>query len=575
MSAFRGRRVFISVEQMTDTQQLLADYGKTGSEAAFRELVSRYVDLVYSAAVRLVEGDTHLAEDVTQTVFADLARLGRTLPREVMLGGWLHRHTCFVAGKTMRSERRRLARERQAVEMNALEDHSAANLASVAPVLDDAINQLGAEDRTAILLRFFEQRDFRGVGEAMGSNEEAARKRVDRALDKLELLLKKRGVVFSAGALATALGTQAVSAAPVGLALTVSAAALAGTAGSSAATLTILKIMSMTKLKIGIATAVVATGVAIPWVMQHNTQTRLNDVTEALRRQTEQTEHLMAENGRLSNLVARASTSTAVASASPSSDTLKLRGEVGRLRRENAEIAASKTNGPSPLSGVTDNPEMYELIRRQQKTGLSLVYKDFTNRVNLPSEQSEKLFDLLADNVMENIERITEVLKDGKTGDALNQVFAAQEAAFLDKLQTVLTPEEFAQYKDYTQNIASYLTAEQFKAMMTGDTAAKDEKARRIYQLMQEETTAMLASLGLPADFQTTPTLNFRNIASEVEAEKNLKLLDDIYGRVLARLGPVLSQQEIEKFSEFRSIAINGNRMSLALNRKMMAPGSR
>lgn len=560
---------------MTDTQQLLADYGKTGSEAAFRELVSRYVDLVYSAAVRLVEGDTHLAEDVTQTVFADLARLGRTLPREVMLGGWLHRHTCFVAGKTMRSERRRLARERQAVEMNALEDHSAANLASVAPVLDDAINQLGAEDRTAILLRFFEQRDFRGVGEAMGSNEEAARKRVDRALDKLELLLKKRGVVFSAGALATALGTQAVSAAPVGLALTVSAAALAGTAGSSAATLTILKIMSMTKLKIGIATAVVATGVAIPWVMQHNTQTRLNDVTEALRRQTEQTEHLMAENGRLSNLVARASTSTAVASASPSSDTLKLRGEVGRLRRENAEIAASKTNGPSPLSGVTDNPEMYELIRRQQKTGLSLVYKDFTNRVNLPSEQSEKLFDLLADNVMENIERITEVLKDGKTGDALNQVFAAQEAAFLDKLQTVLTPEEFAQYKDYTQNIASYLTAEQFKAMMTGDTAAKDEKARRIYQLMQEETTAMLASLGLPADFQTTPTLNFRNIASEVEAEKNLKLLDDIYGRVLARLGPVLSQQEIEKFSEFRSIAINGNRMSLALNRKMMAPGSR
>jgi len=575
LSAFRGRRVFISVEQMTDTQQLLADYGKTGSEAAFRELVSRYVDLVYSAAVRLVEGDTHLAEDVTQTVFADLARLGRTLPREVMLGGWLHRHTCFVAGKTMRSERRRLARERQAVEMNALEDHSAANLASVAPVLDDAINQLGAEDRTAILLRFFEQRDFRGVGEAMGSNEEAARKRVDRALDKLELLLKKRGVVFSAGALATALGTQAVSAAPVGLALTVSAAALAGTAGSSAATLTILKIMSMTKLKIGIATAVVATGVAIPWVMQHNTQTRLNDVTEALRRQTEQTEHLMAENGRLSNLVARASTSTAVASASPSSDTLKLRGEVGRLRRENAEIAASKTNGPSPLSGVTDNPEMYELIRRQQKTGLSLVYKDFTNRVNLPSEQSEKLFDLLADNVMENIERITEVLKDGKTGDALNQVFAAQEAAFLDKLQTVLTPEEFAQYKDYTQNIASYLTAEQFKAMMTGDTAAKDEKARRIYQLMQEETTAMLASLGLPADFQTTPTLNFRNIASEVEAEKNLKLLDDIYGRVLARLGPVLSQQEIEKFSEFRSIAINGNRMSLALNRKMMAPGSR
>src|SRR5215210_1487222 len=100
---------------MTETQQFLADYVKNGSEPAFRELVTRYVDLVYSAAVRLVNNDTHLAEDVTQTVFADLARMARTLSPEVMLGGWLHRHTCFVASKTLRGERRRRERERQAV----------------------------------------------------------------------------------------------------------------------------------------------------------------------------------------------------------------------------------------------------------------------------------------------------------------------------------------------------------------------------------------------------------------------------------------------------------------------------
>ena len=80
------------VLRMTDTQQLLAQYAATGSETAFRELVACYMDLVYSAAVRLTNGDTHLAEDVTQTVFADLARLARKLSREVMLGGWLHRH---------------------------------------------------------------------------------------------------------------------------------------------------------------------------------------------------------------------------------------------------------------------------------------------------------------------------------------------------------------------------------------------------------------------------------------------------------------------------------------------------
>src|SRR5438094_2124732 len=110
---------------MPDGHQLLAQYVNAGSEPAFAEFVARYVDLVYSAAVRLVNDDSHLAEDVTQTVFADLARLARSLSRDAKLGGWLHRHTCFVASKTLRAERRRLARERQAVEMNAQEDHSA------------------------------------------------------------------------------------------------------------------------------------------------------------------------------------------------------------------------------------------------------------------------------------------------------------------------------------------------------------------------------------------------------------------------------------------------------------------
>src|ERR1035441_2319692 len=85
---------------MTDSQQLLAEYARNGSDAAFGELVTRYVDLVYSTALRLVEGDTHRAEDVAQTVFVDLARMARTLPKDVSLGGWLHRDTCFVAGHT-------------------------------------------------------------------------------------------------------------------------------------------------------------------------------------------------------------------------------------------------------------------------------------------------------------------------------------------------------------------------------------------------------------------------------------------------------------------------------------------
>ena len=235
---------------MTDSQQLLAEYRQNGSDAAFRELVTRYVDLVYSTALRLVEGDTHRAEDVAQTVFVDLARKAQTLPHEVRLGGWLHRDACLVAGHTMRGERRRQSRERQAVEMNVLQNHSDAGFSQVAPLLDEAIDELGEADRTAILLRFFEQQDFRAVGQALGSNEDAARMRVTRALDKLHTLLTRRGATLSAAALGTALATEAVTAAPAVLAAQVVSKALANAGAPSLIALT-------TGARIGVIAAVV------------------------------------------------------------------------------------------------------------------------------------------------------------------------------------------------------------------------------------------------------------------------------------------------------------------------------
>jgi DNA-directed RNA polymerase specialized sigma24 family protein len=104
---------------ITNTQKLLADYAQNGSERAFGELLRRYIDLVYSAALRSMNGDAHRAQDITQTVFIDLARSARKLPQNVLLGRWLHRHTCFVASTLRRSEARRQVRERIASEMRA------------------------------------------------------------------------------------------------------------------------------------------------------------------------------------------------------------------------------------------------------------------------------------------------------------------------------------------------------------------------------------------------------------------------------------------------------------------------
>jgi RNA polymerase sigma factor (sigma-70 family) len=243
---------------MTTERTLLADYAVNGSEKAFREVVTRYIDLVYSTAVRLVCGDTHLAEDVVQMVFADLARLARTLSPDVTLGGWLHRRTCHVALSLMRSQRRRQNRERQAAEMNAQQDPVESSFAEVAPTLDEAIDQLGAEDREAITLRFFERRDFRAVGEALGSTEDAAQKRVTRALEKLRGVLVRRGVAVSVAGLAVTLGAHAVTAAPAGLAASITTATLAGAKAGSSLTVTLVKLMAMSKLKVAVGAAVAA-----------------------------------------------------------------------------------------------------------------------------------------------------------------------------------------------------------------------------------------------------------------------------------------------------------------------------
>jgi RNA polymerase sigma factor (sigma-70 family) len=337
---------------MTDSQKLLAEFARTGSEAAFRELLTRYVDLVHSAAIRLVNGDAHTAQDIAQTVFVDLARKARSLPPEVMLGGWLHRHTCFVAANLMRGDRRRQARERQAADMNAVQQRGDSNLADVAPILDDAINQLGSEDRTAILLRFFEQLDFRTVGEALGSTEEAAKKRVSRALDKLQQLLTTRGVSLSATALGGALAAEAIKAAPAGLVASIAGTALANSAAAGGTTATFFKVMTTFKLTFGVAGAVAVAGVAV-LIKQHAVEMRLRDENGLLRQQIER---LTAEAQGLSSQVAQANNGQ-TQSADQERELLRLRGEVGALRRQLASTAKSNDKNAQRLPAAADDAQ--------------------------------------------------------------------------------------------------------------------------------------------------------------------------------------------------------------------------
>lgn len=218
----------------TTDQQLLRDYAGERSESAFAELTRRHVDFVYSAALRLVR-DAHGAEDVTQGVFTALAQNAGQLGSHPVLSGWLHRTTRNIAAQTIRTDTRRRAREQEAFAMNnqpASESDSVWD--QIAPHLDAALGELNEPDRDALLLRFFERKSAREMGEVLKISDEAAQKRVARAMDRLREFLAKRGVTVGAGGLVVAVSANAVQAAPAGLALTVSA--LAGTTVATALT---------------------------------------------------------------------------------------------------------------------------------------------------------------------------------------------------------------------------------------------------------------------------------------------------------------------------------------------------
>src|ERR1041385_3468042 len=235
---------------MMDDRQLLQAYMEERSESGFGELVSRHIDLVYSTALRVLGGDSHLAQDVTQIVFIDLARKAWSLPRGVVLAGWLYRHTSFTAAKAVRTEQRRRHREQLATQMSTTEETPEPDWEQLAAHLDDGLNQLSDADRDAIVLRFFKQQDLRAVGASLGVGEDAAQKRVSRALEKLRGVLSRRGVAFTATALASLLATQTVTAAPAGLAVSVTTASLtAGATVGTGFTLTLMKFMAMTKLQ--------------------------------------------------------------------------------------------------------------------------------------------------------------------------------------------------------------------------------------------------------------------------------------------------------------------------------------
>lgn len=269
---------------MTDDAELLRRYAEERSEPAFAELVSRHLGFVYAAALRQLGGSVHRAEEVTQTVFIDLARKAAILAGRAEIVGWLYTSTHYAAAKLKRGEQRRQSREQEAHAMNEIlaDNSAAADWDRLRPVLDDAMLELGESDREVILLRFFRGRRFSEVGRTLGLSEDAARMRADRALEKLRVLLARREITSTTAALGLVLANQPAVALPATLAAGVTGAALAGAAagagmgGFAAAAAFFMN----TKITLVTAVAVLAIGFSI---YDFNTLRREREAAAAMR----------------------------------------------------------------------------------------------------------------------------------------------------------------------------------------------------------------------------------------------------------------------------------------------------
>jgi len=244
--------------QPTEDSALLQRYVENHSDEAFAGLVTRHINLVYSVALRQV-GNPHAAEEITQAVFIILAKKAVQLRHHQALSSWLFQATRLTAGNFIRSETRRHRREEEAYMQSVLDEAGTEVWPRIAPLLDTAVAALREKDRQAIVLRFYEGRNLREVGLALGANEAAAEKRVNRALEKLRKFFTKRGVSSTAGMIAGAISANSVQAAPVALAKTVTVAAVVKGSIATASIITLVKgtMKTMTWLKIKFAVGLI------------------------------------------------------------------------------------------------------------------------------------------------------------------------------------------------------------------------------------------------------------------------------------------------------------------------------
>jgi RNA polymerase sigma factor (sigma-70 family) len=526
--------------------ELLRDFTRGHSQDAFSEVVSRHLSLVYSAALRQVRSP-QLAEEVAQSVFTDLARNAPKLRRDTILSAWLYQVTRRTAIDLVRSECRRQGRERVAAEMALMNAASPSDWTNIEPLLDDAMAELDETDRAAVLLRYFENKPLREVGAVLGTSDDAAQKRVSRAVERLREFFSKRGVVVGTSALMVAISAQAVEAAPAGLASTISAAALAGTASSSATILASAKAIatSGTAKAVAAALLVLAVCAGVYQARQSSMRERLESAERQQAALAQKLEAMQRERDDATNRAAAVAAELAHWKSQQSRQELaRLRGQVGVLRQQLAERAAKGASGPNGVGAMMSDPAMKNYMRKMTFDFISARFGDLFNQLKLSPEQRAQFTQIMGEADW----RIAETLATGdQSGFA--QAAAGIRAGADSQLKALLGDTGFASFKDYVMEIPARDTLDLLDNELKGSSLAAAQRAS-LLQILKAEPDELTRGIGLAGQ----PDKAF--LGSDEEVAAFLQKVADSYERILDQAASVLSPTELAALDKVLSDGI-------------------
>ncbi len=488
---------------MNEDAELLRRFAETHAEEAFAQLVQRHLGLVYHTALRRTNGDAHLAQDIAQQVFLTLAKEARILTSHAVLSGWLYVTTRHVAANVMRSESRRRSREIAAHALHALSDPGVggAEWEHIRPEIDAAMDGLSGPDRDAVLLRFFENESFSGIGETLQISADAARMRVDRALEKLRLLLSRRGIDSTAAALGSVLASQAAGAAPAGLAASLTSTAL-GISATAVATTSFWTLMTTTKTLTMSAAAVALMGVGAGVYEASGFSKSSASLAAAELRYNEAMAHLKeseSEIAQLRNTLTQRSNEISSAIPGTISGTANTGSNQATQKAANGALSGAKNTTDILFS----DPEYQQLSSETYRVSLKLSNALFYRQARLSPETVAELEKLL----MESQQIGTDVMAAARAqGMSLADVQFAKVAGDAHKaveaqIISLLGAETYSQFKSYRAGSNARRSVDQLASNLyftdTPLTFAQADELTKIVsaQSIQPQSTGMVGAM--------------------------------------------------------------------------------